>query len=110
MVVKFFYQTALCLILILYSGTIHATRQKSPRINYREEMRKFVELISRWAKENKPNSLIIPQNALELLTVNGRHEGQIAQSYLSAIDGMGCEELFYGEGGDGIQTSPDTTD
>jgi cysteinyl-tRNA synthetase len=89
---------------------MHAIRQKSPNINYRDEMRRFVELISRRAKAIKPDFLIIPQNAPELLTLNGRHDGQMAQSYVSAIDGMGCEELFYGERRDGKKTSPGTTD
>jgi cysteinyl-tRNA synthetase len=111
MIVKYPCLTTLCLMLILYTGTMYATApQKSPRINNRDEMRKFVQLISRRAKAIKPGFLIIPQNAPELITVNGEHDGKPVQSYLSAIDGMGCEELFYGEKADGVKTSSSTTD
>ena len=109
--VKYLCRTILCLVVLVYTGTMYAKdHQRAPRIQYREEMRRFVELISRRAKEVKPGFLIIPQNAPELLTANGEHDGRIAESYLNAIDGMGCEELFYGEGKDGKRTSPGTTD
>lgn len=58
-------------------------------------MQQFVQDISSYAKGIKSNFLIIPQNGSELAFNNldpseGRNE-----AYLSAIDGLGIEELFY---------------
>lgn len=80
---------------------------KSQHINYRHEMRSFVEHISRTARRERPGFIIIPQNGLELITENGKPEGEPVRSYLDAIDGIGCEELFFGYRGDGEVTSPD---
>jgi cysteinyl-tRNA synthetase, unknown class len=79
------------------------------RINYREEMRKFVILISSKAKKINPDFAVVPQNAMDLITYNSKPEGEIAHSYMSSIDGIGCEELFYGHNGDGKRTDKDTT-
>ena len=82
----------------------------SAAIDYREEMRKFVMLISKRAKKIKPEFAVVPQNALDLVTLNGETGGNPARSYLSAIDATGCEELFYGLSGDGRKTAKSETD
>ena len=56
-------------------------------------MTDFVSAISRYAKTRRPGFFVLPQNG-ELLLEDGR--------YLAAIDGIGKEDLFYGETGDGI--------
>lgn len=69
-------------------------------IDYRSEMRQFVEDISLYGKSVHPGFFIIPQNGQELLTYNGDASGEPVLSYLNAIDGVGREDLFYGYVGD----------
>ena len=79
-------------------------------IDYREEMRNLVILISTRAREINKNFIVIPQNAMELAFHDGKPDGMIVRKYLSSIDGVGCEELFYGHSRDGRRTSKDTMD
>ncbi|NPA54733.1 MAG: hypothetical protein GXO21_08745 [Aquificae bacterium] len=65
-------------------------------IDYRQEMRNFIISISTYAKQVNPNFIIIPQNGVELITINGEPEGEIVVPYVKAIDGQGQEDLFYG--------------
>jgi len=78
-------------------------------IDYREEMRKFVELISARSKSRVARFYVIGQNALPLITINGKHDGRLAKRYLKAIDGMGIEELFYGHERAGVRSSEQIT-
>ncbi len=101
---ELFYIIALLLVPI---NSINLTAE-TKRIDYRQEMRSFVEQISRTARRERPGFIVIPQNGLELVTVNGKPEGKPVNSYLDAIDGIGCEELFFGYGGDGWVTPVNT--
>jgi len=65
-------------------------------INYRDEMRLFVEKISELGKSVNSNFLVLPQNGQALFTTSGEPDGVLETSYLSAIDGTGREDLFYG--------------
>ncbi len=65
-----------------------------------EEMRAFVEKISRYAKGRHPGFLILPQNAESLLT---------AARYREAVDGIVKEDLYYGMTRDGAKNSPVAT-
>ena len=76
-------------------------------INYRSEMRGFVEKISLYGKTENKNFIIIPQNGQELLSYDGEASGKPVSSYINAIDGVGREDLFYGYTGDDIETPPD---
>jgi len=69
-------------------------------VNFREEMRTFVGEISIYAKNINPDFIIIPQNGVELVTLNGEEGGQPATMYLSNIDAVGQEDLFYGYNAD----------
>ena len=62
------------------------------QIDYRQEMRTFVQSISEHAKKQDPNFMIIPQNGHELVL----KKGLVAKNYLSAIDGLAQENLFFG--------------
>ena len=63
---------------------------------YRQYMRDLVREISAFAKEHDHDFFIIPQNGHELL-VNDLGTYEIpASDYISAIDGVGREDLFYG--------------
>ena len=101
------------LILITVSTALILNLNKAyaeTAINYRQEMRDFVILISKRAKLNRPGFYIIPQNALDLITEDGNPDGRLIYSYLNAIDGTGREELFYGYSGDGRKNLKNITD
>lgn len=75
------------------------------KADYRQKMRELVVAISKEAKKHNPKFLVIGQNALELVTVNGKPSGKVAQDYINALDATGIEELFYGyENKDGVKT------
>ena len=57
----------------------------------------FVEAISAYVKKRRPGFLVVPQNGEALL---------VEPRYRRAIDGVGKEDLFYGESGDGIANVP----
>ncbi|WP_428236126.1 endo alpha-1,4 polygalactosaminidase [Gracilimonas sp.] len=61
-------------------------------IDYREEMRSFVQEISDYAKNQDPDFAVIPQNGHPLLLKNGN----VATDYLNAVDGLAQESLFFG--------------
>lgn len=69
-------------------------------VEYRDEMRNLVIKISTYSKAKKSNFAIIPQNGIELVTLNGEVSGALALDYLNAIDANGQESLFYGYNGD----------
>jgi cysteinyl-tRNA synthetase, unknown class len=56
--------------------------------NARADMIAFVQALAARARAIKPGFLIVPQNAEELLT---------DQAYRAAIDGLGKEDLLFGE-------------
>src|SRR4030042_3562521 len=83
---------------------------QNDNINFREEMRKFVEEISLYAKNKKPGFIIIPQNAHDIITSDGKITGTVQTDYFNAIDGMGIEDLFYGYNNDDEMTPVADTD
>jgi cysteinyl-tRNA synthetase len=76
----------------------------SDQIDYRQEMRQFVEEISSYAHSLDSDFLVIPQNGQELLVQGEDINSEIDQIYLASIDGIGREDLFYGFSGDDIAT------
>ena len=52
------------------------------------DMREFVRRIANRGREQKPGFLVVPQNGEELLT---------DEAYVGIIDGIGKEDLLYGE-------------
>ena len=73
-----------------------ACRKDELKVDYKQEMRTFVQSISAYAKNIHPGFIVIPQNGQQLLTSDGTASGSIATDYLNAIDGVGREDLFYG--------------
>lgn len=61
------------------------------------EMVSFVSRLSAWAKGQRPDFLIVPQNGEELLADAG---------YRAAIDGLGKEDLFFGDHGNDRPNEP----
>ena len=61
-------------------------------MNYRHEMRQFVQGISAYMKGRKPGFAVIPQN--------GEHiafgETGVFREYMDAVDGIGREDFLYG--------------
>ena len=60
-----------------------------------DRMQRFVQDISSYARQIKPQFIIIPQNGAELAFNETEPDKGILASYVDAIDGIGIEELFY---------------
>lgn len=81
----------LLIILTWFScGNILSDPEDS--INYRSEMRSFVQEISSFAKDQDPSFAVIPQNGHQLV----RNGNSVSTSYLNAVDGLAQESLFFG--------------
>ncbi len=76
-------------------------------INYREEMRHFVENISSYARSFDSDFIVVPQNGHELVSLNGEPDGEPAHDYLNSITGIGREDLYYGYTADNVETPLD---
>ncbi len=89
-------------LLVLISLLFACEESKPvPDRDFRQDMRDFVARIRATADMQDPHFILIPQNGQELLSLSGDSDGDPATAYLSAIDGVGREDLFYGyEGGD----------
>jgi cysteinyl-tRNA synthetase, unknown class len=94
------------ILLFCLSGLLGACHKKESAeipinsddqpIDYRAAMRSFVIGISNYTRSIDENFILIPQNGQELCSLNGATDGPLALDYLSAIDGQGREELFFG--------------
>ena len=96
------------IIAVTFASGCHKERIEnvSPdKRDYRQDMRNFVENIVDYAKSINSNFIIVPQNGQELITDNGKENGNLETAYLDAIDGAGREELFYGFNTDNVPTS-----
>ncbi len=101
------------IISILFVFTIFTQcKDKSipENVNFKQEMRNFVQNLSSYSKSINSNFIIIPQNGEQLATENGEANGTPATTYLSAIDGQGREDLFYGYDNDDKETSSADTE
>ena len=83
-------------ILILFFSIVSCSKNDYPDLDFKQEMRDFVIGISNYSRLSDPDFIIIPQNGIELITVNGEEDGSLSESYSEAIDGHGQEDLFYG--------------
>jgi len=84
--------------LILYALGIllSSCHRDIPDLDFKQEMRDFVQAISDYAKTSDSTFIIIPQNGQELITLNGDNNGSADLTYLAVIDGQGREDLYYG--------------
>lgn len=96
---KFRHWPVLFLFLIACSDK-ETKKCDVPDLDFRQEMRDFVQEISTYAKDIDPDFLIVPQNGQEILTTNSDPDGPLATDYIDAIDAVGREDLFYGYTGD----------
>lgn len=94
-------------LLVIYATCEETTTEENPRI-YRERMVSFVNSISDYAKGQDSNFVVIPQNGIQLLTKAppGSNSMNPNSRYLSAIDGIGRESVFYGYNDDN-EATPD---
>lgn len=97
----------LSLLIFLFYTTGCA---QTGKINYKQEMRKFVQEISAYSKKQNPNFIVIPQNGHVLVSDNGKWDGKPDKNYLNAIDGLGQESLYFGESGDDKKTDSDLSE
>ncbi|MBP1909432.1 endo alpha-1,4 polygalactosaminidase [Methanolobus bombayensis] len=84
--------------------------EPTSEMDYRQQMRDFVIGISTYSKQNNPDFIIIPQNGQELLTSGGEPDDPFAQDYISAIDGVGREDLFFGYDDENVATDEEDTE
>ena len=85
----------------VYLDRVDAFASVEPaRSEARWEMIGFVKTISAYARQRKAGFLIVAQNAEELLEDGG---------YRTLLDGVAKEDLFFGEGGDGVDNDPRET-
>ncbi len=108
------YPKKLLIIILCYMAVCSCKSddpsQSIPELDFRQEMRLFVQDISTYAKAIKNDFLIIPQNGQEILVVEGQPAGTVSSAYINAIDGVGREDLFYGYTGDDIATPNEDRD
>lgn len=102
---------AIVFILLIFTlWACKKTTTPSSNINYKKEMRSFVESINNYAKEFNSNFAIVPQNGHNLLTANGDITDSMATDYINAIDAVGREDLFYGYNNDNEATPESARD
>lgn len=83
-------------IMCLFLLVVSCGNDDYSDLDFRQEMRNLVISISEYTKDTVPDFIIIPQNGIELVTNTGEEDGSINEGYLTAIDGHGQEDLFYG--------------
>lgn len=98
------------LLLISCSKDKETKKCDVPDLDFRQEMRDFVQEISAYAKGIDEDFLIVPQNGQEILTTNSEPDGPLATDYIDAIDAVGREDLFYGYTGDDKATPAEDRD
>ena len=91
-------------------STSVSTATLAGNTQYKQDMRTFVQNISAYARTINTNFIVIPQNGHELVTTDGSTTGAPATAYLSAINGVGREDLFYGNPSDNVATAAATRD
>lgn len=92
-------------ILVTLFSCSKEENQSSEESDSKQLMRDFVIDISKYAKSEKSDFIIVPQNGIELVSKNGAPD----IDYLNAIDAHGQEDLFYGYENDNEMTPSATT-
>ncbi|MCH2449681.1 MAG: endo alpha-1,4 polygalactosaminidase [Gracilimonas sp.] len=95
----------LLLIILTWFSCGNILSDPEDGIDYRSEMRSFVQEISSYAKDQDSDFVVIPQNGHQLL-LDGNN---IATSYLNAVDGLAQENLFFGYPEDNLPSSATMT-
>jgi endo-alpha-1,4-polygalactosaminidase (GH114 family) len=80
-------------------GNAPETTAGADQIDFREEMRKFVQSISAYGRASNPNFAVLTVNGFDLLSkpLEGDETQQFpARTYLRSLDGVIQEGLFHG--------------
>ncbi|MEC5143425.1 endo alpha-1,4 polygalactosaminidase [Chitinophaga sp. 212800010-3] len=98
-----YHHTAIAVAMLLISCSKQevppdntGTHQPPATVNYRQEMRNFIQEISAWARTQQPSFIVVAQNGSELLSASGKPTDTAASAYVKALNGIGREELLYG--------------
>ncbi len=102
----FYIQIFICMLSVFLASC----HRDIPDLDFKQEMRNFVQALSSYTKAVDPEFIIIPQNGQELITLNGDNNGTADLTYLSFIDGQGREDLFYGYDDDNQATPSEETE
>lgn len=86
---------------------VGCTKIISEKLNYKDEMKNFIKEISETSKEINDDFIVIIQNAEEVIYDDSE---EIDYEFLSYIDGIGKESLFYGYEEDNEKTPEEITD
>lgn len=95
---KIYYILPIGLALLILFGFAIDDKDKNTR-KAGKKMQEFVVDISNYARKLNPDFIIIPQNGSELAFENVDPQQPFCNEYLSAIDGIAIEELFFDEKG-----------
>lgn len=86
-----------CVFILLILALPACKKDNAPQgIDFREEMRTFVEEISINARQRDTDFIVIPQNGQELISSSTTASGPLATAYIAAISGLSREDLNYG--------------
>ena len=81
---------AVCALLLAGCGNNYPDR------DFKDDMRRLISDLGSYAKTEQAGFLVVPQNGLELLTLDGDPSGEVSALYTASVDGVGREDLFYG--------------
>lgn len=84
------------LALLAFAGGCPAPVAPGER-DYRIDMRRLVQRMSAYAKGVNPAFRVLAQDGLELLTETGSSVAPVSTAYVAALDGVGQEDVFYGQ-------------
>ncbi len=99
----------LSIIILISLNFLSCKKDDLSNIDFRQEMRNFVQEISQYAKTKNTSFAIIPQNGTQIISTD--NETLVANlQYINSIDGIGQESLNYGYPDDDDQTPTDEHD
>ena len=84
--------------------------EDGPLLDFREQLREFIQRISAYARSQNPNFVVITKGSLELLTkidIIDVKKVSSARTYMRSIDGILVDGLFFGERTIGVPTKPE---
>ena len=84
--------------------------QSGPLLDYREQLRQFIQRISVYARSQNPNFVVITKGSPELLTkidIIDVKKVSSARTYMRSIDGIMIDGLFFGDTKVGVATKPE---
>jgi len=104
------YSKIIMLFLIVHFYSCNKTKPLPENIDFKQEMRNFIQGISEYSKNINPGFVIVPQNGVELVSTTGDDNGSPELTYLNSIDGIGQEDLFFGYDKDDVKTPEKVTE